>query len=83
MPDVTQKRRGRPASNRPEVRRKNLNIDQSKLDRVVAALGVNTETEAVDQALDLVLFRDEVVAGIDRIAGTGGFENYFDDHLEP
>jgi Arc/MetJ family transcription regulator len=82
MPEITSKRRGRPTSSGPAVRRKNLNIDQDKLDRVVEALGVNTETEAVDQALDLVLFRDELVAGISRIAGTGGIENYFDDHLE-
>lgn len=67
---------------RPHIRRKNLNIDQDKLDRVVELLGVSTETEAVDQALEMLLFREELIAGVDRIAGTGGVENYFDDTPE-
>ncbi len=61
----------------PSIRRKNLNIDQSKLDRVRDVLGAQTETEAIDQALDLVLFRDELIEGIRRIGGTGGVTNYF------
>ena len=60
------------------VRRKNLNIDQDKLDRAVELLGVRSETEAVDQALELLILREELVAGIHRIAGTGGVENFFD-----
>jgi hypothetical protein len=62
------------------IRRKNLNIDQEKLDRVVSILGARSETDAVDQALDMVLFRDEIIEGIERLAGTGGVENYFDEH---
>lgn len=62
------------------IRRKNLNIDQEKLDRAVSILGARSETDAVDQALDMVLFRDEVIEGIERLAGTGGVENYFDEH---
>ena len=61
------------------IRRKNLNIDQAKLDRVVELLGARSETEAIDQALDDLLFRQELIDGIGRIAGTGGVENYFDD----
>lgn len=79
MPNTTgAKRRGRPASARPSMRRKNMNVDQEKLSRVVELLGVDTETEAVDQALDLVLFHQELLSGVDRIAGKGGVENYFD-----
>lgn len=63
---------------RRTIRRKNLNIDQGKLDRVRELLGARTETEAVDQALDLLLLREELVAGIERIAGSGGVENVFD-----
>jgi len=59
------------------VRRKNLNIDQAKLDRVKRALGAKTETEAVDEALSMVLFREDLVEGIRRIAGTGDVENVF------
>jgi hypothetical protein len=63
-----------------KIRRKNLNIDQAKLDRAVSILGARSETDAIDQALDLVLFRDELVDGIRSLAGAGGVENYFDEH---
>ena len=63
-----------------QIRRKNLNIDQAKLDQAVSILGARSETDAIDQALDLVLFRDELVDGIRSLAGTGGVENYFDEH---
>jgi hypothetical protein len=65
------------------VRRKNLNIDQAKLDEVRRLLGASTETEAVDQALSLLLMREEVSAGIRRIAGSGGIRNVFEDDREP
>jgi len=61
-----------------KVRRKNLNIDQGKLDRVRKLLGANTETEAVDQALSALLLQEELIAGVRRIAGSGGVENVFD-----
>lgn len=65
------------------IRRKNLNIDQSKLDRVRDLLGAKTETEAIDRALDLVLFPDELIEGIRRIGGAGGVTNYFPADDEP
>ena len=70
-------------SRRGRIRRKNLNIDQVKLTRVKHALGVSTETEAIDRALELVLFRGEIVEGILRIAGTGGVDNVFENDREP
>ncbi|MGI9181425.1 MAG: hypothetical protein ACR2H9_13105 [Longimicrobiaceae bacterium] len=78
MADTTHKSRKRS----PNIRRKNLNIDQTKLDRVVQLLEARSETEAVDQALDLVLFRQELVEGVRRIAGSGGVENFFGDGAE-
>ena len=65
------------------VRRKNLNIDQAKLDRVRELLGVDTETEAVDQALSALLLREELIAGVRRVAGSGGVENVFEGDVEP
>lgn len=61
-----------------KVRRKNLNIDQGKLDRVRKLLGANTETEAVDQALSALILQEELIAGVRKIAGSGGVENVFD-----
>lgn len=65
------------------VRRKNLNIDQAKLDRVRELLGADTETDAVDQALSALLLREELIAGVRRVAGSGGVENVFDGDVEP
>ncbi len=56
------------------IRRKNLLIDQQKLDTAKAALGVTTETAAVDAALDLVVLRSEVFRGLDALADADGLE---------
>ena len=59
------------------VVRKNLRLTQSKINKAKKILGTKTETETIEQALDLVVFRKEVLEGIDRIAGTGGVQNVF------
>lgn len=59
--------------------RKNIVIDQYKLDRAKEILNVDTETAAVDAALDLVAFRGEVLAGLDRLVAAGGIKNRFDE----
>jgi Xaa-Pro aminopeptidase len=64
------------------IRRKNVNIDQSKLDRVKELLKADSETEAIDQALSMLLLREELVEGIEKIGGTGGVTNYFEDDAE-
>ena len=76
---------GRPSRKRaePRIRRKNINIDQAKLDRVRELLAASSETEAVDQALSMLLLREELIEGIQQIAGTGGVENVFEDDREP
>ena len=57
---------------RTVMKRKNMLMDQRKLDAAKAALGAATETEAVDAALDLVAFRAEVFRGLDELAAAGG-----------
>ena len=49
--------------------RKNFRLTQAKLDRARRLLGADTETETIEQALDLVAFREEVLAGVRRLAG--------------
>ena len=75
---------GRPSRKRaePRIRRKNINIDQAKLDRVRELLSASSETEAVDQALSMLLLREELIEGIEQIAGTGGVENVFENDHE-
>ena len=60
------------ASVRRTLRRKNMLMDQRKLDAARAALGASSETAAVDAALDLVVFRTEVFRGLDALAAVGG-----------
>lgn len=60
-----------PRSQAQDMRRKNMVIDQRKLDEARRVLGVATDTAAVDAALDLVTFRAEVFEGLDRLAADG------------
>jgi hypothetical protein len=54
------------------MKRKNMLMDQRKLTAAKVALGTDTETAAVDAALDLVVFRTEVFRGLDELAAAGG-----------
>ena len=55
--------------------RKNVVMDQRKLDAARRLLGVETETEAIDVALDLVAFRRELVRGVVAVRRAGGIED--------
>ena len=62
-------------------KRKNLILDQGKIDRAKQILGVATETEAIHRALDtvdeLARFRAELETGLDGLLGRGGFVDPF------
>jgi hypothetical protein len=58
--------------------RKNVVMDQRKLDAARHALGVDTETEAIDLALDFVSFRREIAQGIAAVRRTGDVEDVFE-----
>ena len=55
--------------------RKNVVMDQRKLDVARRALGVDTETEAIDQALDFVAFRQELAKGFSALRRSGGVDD--------
>jgi Arc/MetJ family transcription regulator len=59
--------------------RKNLHIDQRKLDVARKALGTTTETETVDAALDAIAFRQEISEGVRRLRAVGGFKDIYRD----
>ena len=63
------------------LKRKNLILDQQKIDRAKKLLGAATETEAITRALDAVTemaqFEIEVEAGFDHLVGVGGFVDAF------
>jgi len=50
-------------------------MDQRKLDAARRALGVETETEAIDQALDFVAFREELARGFTTVRRSGGVDD--------
>ncbi len=58
--------------------RKNVVMDQRKLDAARRVLGVKTETEAIDVALDLVAFRRKLVRGIAAVRRAGGIDDVFE-----
>lgn len=59
--------------------RKNLRLTQAKVDRARRILGAETETETIERALDLVAFRDEVVEGVRRLAGSRSLQDIVRD----
>lgn len=59
------------------VVRKNFRLSQDKLDEARRILGTRTETETVEEALDLVAFRQEAIAGIRRMGGTQSIRDVF------
>lgn len=66
----------RPTSNRV---RKNYRLDPALIDRARQILGTKTETETIEQALDMVAFRKEVIDGVERGAGAGLWVDVFQD----
>ena len=62
-------------------RRKNVFIDQRRINRVKALLHAETETETIDRALALAeamaVFEAEVDRGLATLVGRGGFVDRF------
>jgi len=67
-------REAAPAYSEPEEQekpiRKNLRLYQSRIDEARRVLGTSTETETIETALDLVVFRHELVEGVEVMRGT-------------
>jgi hypothetical protein len=59
------------------LKRKNYYLDENKIRRARAILGAKTETEAIDAALSLVVFRKEILKSLEKVAGKGGVEKIF------
>jgi hypothetical protein len=67
--------RRRRTSRRSGWVRKNVVMDQQKLDLARRALGVDTETEAIDQALDFVALGEELAKGFAAVRRSGGVDD--------
>ncbi|CAN5470019.1 hypothetical protein BH09GEM1_BH09GEM1_09000 [soil metagenome] len=68
-------------------RRKNIFIDQERIDRVRTLLRADSETETIDRALtlveDFVRFEAEVMAGLASLGGRGGVVDHFSPRRRP
>jgi len=62
------------------LKRKNYYLDEKKIRRVRTILGARTETEAIDAALNLVVFRREILKSLEKVAGKGGVEKIFGNY---
>ncbi len=54
-----------------------MDMDVTKLNAVRRVLGARTDTEAVDRALDYVIFQGEVLASLDGLAAIGGLDDVY------
>jgi hypothetical protein len=57
--------------------RKNILMDQKKLDEAKRVLKTATETETIDAALDEIAFRHGLVAGMRALKRSGGLKDLF------
>jgi hypothetical protein len=62
---------------RTSVRHKHLRIDQAKLNKARKILAVDTDTEALDRALTLVVSEAEIDAVLRSVAGKGRLKKVF------
>lgn len=60
------------------ARKKNIRLQQWKIDEAREVLGTVTETETIEAALDLVVFRQELIVGIRAMHGAE-LEDVFGD----
>ena len=60
------------------LRHKHLKIDQDKLDRARSLLGVKTEQETIDRALEVLLAERRIARAHQQVKGVGGFVDVFE-----
>jgi len=63
------KRTGSGATSLEVPKKKNVRLRQSQIDEAKAILGTSTETETIETALDLVVFRKDLVEGVRSMRG--------------
>jgi hypothetical protein len=59
-------------------RKKNFRLRQSEIDRAMKILGTRTETETIEQALQMIAFQQEMLDAVDAMYGAG-VVNVFDE----
>jgi Arc/MetJ family transcription regulator len=60
-----------------QIRDKRIKLDQAKLDEARRILGVKTERETVEQALDLVIAEEKLNRLLEELKGRGTIQKIF------
>ncbi len=56
------------------IKRKNYYLDEAKIKRVQKILGTKTETETLNKAMDIIMFRTELLESLKKVSGKGGVQ---------
>ena len=56
---------------------KHLKLDQAKIDKARRLLGLTTEQETLDRALDLIIAEEPILRAHRRLKGSGGVVDIF------
>ena len=59
------------------IRHKHLKLDQTKLSRAKHLLGVKTEQETIERALDVLLGEEPILKALRKAGGVGGIRDPF------
>jgi hypothetical protein len=59
------------------TRKQTRRLNQEKLDRLKTLLGVQSDTEAIEQAIDLLLAEEDIKDTLRKIKGKGRIERVF------
>jgi hypothetical protein len=58
---------------------KHLKLDQAKIDKARRLLGLATEQETLDRALDLIIAEEPILRAHRKVKGSGGVVDIFGD----
>ena len=56
------------------IKWKNYYLDEVKIKKVQKILGTKTETEALNKAMDIIVFRTELLESLKKVSGKGGVQ---------
>ena len=59
------------------ARQKTPRLSQEKLDRLKTLFGVQSDSEAIEQAIDLLLAEEDIKATLRKVKGKGRIERVF------
>ena len=62
---------------KPGVKRKNFYLNEGKIEKARRILGAKNETDTIDKALDVILFRHQLQQSLKEAAGKGGVKKIF------